>query len=114
MDCANICFFVITKILWYTALVNIQDIVQRESHKTQDNTSFSQMPFEFHGNMMAGNFCYKELAEKMEKIKSKLDAEADEWIQESKIWLQHDHPTATHLQRGYQQIAHQFPSTLTA
>lgn len=90
------------RFLWYyeTYLLTIEENMPKHAH----GAPFETMPFEHGGNRMEGSFRYGDLKNRLERIKTALDQEVEDWRQEGLRAVAEDLAIAYNLRTQFRQF----------
>ncbi|KAJ3107557.1 hypothetical protein HDU97_003862 [Phlyctochytrium planicorne] len=81
------------------------DVVEKEVAKgIKDGDLFVKNQFEHASNIMDGTFNYTSLKQRLSALHKLLLVESDDWVRDSKQWIQDDTTTASNLQSQFSQI----------
>lgn len=90
------------RFLWYYD--SYLTAINKHRADVKDNQSFTRMPFEGTGNDMAGKFNYTELERRLKLIKSLLEKETQNWVQEGIAAAKKHTGIHANLKRQFEQV----------
>ncbi|KAL1916488.1 uncharacterized protein VTP21DRAFT_5679 [Calcarisporiella thermophila] len=94
----------LSKRLFMCYYENVIDIIKREGSHTKEGEQFELTKFESRSNGMEGVYRYPNLAQRMAAIRDAINRETDQWIQQSRRWIEKDTTTASNLKRQFEQV----------
>ena len=90
------------RFLWYYE--TYLSVVSEAEKKYKGGEEFTRMPFEGEGNSMKGKFDYLDLADRLRRIKTRLDEETLRWACDGLEAKQQETGLAANLQRQFEQM----------
>ncbi|KAJ2975025.1 hypothetical protein NUW58_g8476 [Xylaria curta] len=94
------------RFLWYYN--TYLDTIHKAKKEVKDGQAFVRMPFEGDSNTMNGSFNYTELEKRLQRIKTALDAEVENWATEGLVAKSKGSTVAVNLSRQFDQTRESF------